>query len=72
MAREHPHAGASYRVVVQGSSTYGVEIMVPFCYPALVTSFSTEELAEAWITEHKRQVAEYAPRRFTRARSLRS
>jgi hypothetical protein len=72
MAKDHPHAGASYRVVVQEDSTYGVEVMVPCCYPALVTSFATEEIADAWITDHKRRVAENAPRGFMRARSARS
>jgi hypothetical protein len=53
MAREHPYAGASYRVITQENSTYGVEVIVPGSYPALVTSFATEEIAEAWITDHR-------------------
>jgi hypothetical protein len=72
MAKEHPHAGASYRVLLQENSTYGVEVLVPGAFPALVTSFATEEIAEAWITDHKRQVTENAPRGFMRARRLRS
>jgi len=72
MAEEHPHTGASYRVVIQENLTYGVEVVVPSCYPALVTSFSSEEIAEAWITDHKRRVAENAPRGFMRAKSVRS
>jgi hypothetical protein len=50
MAKEHPHTGASYRVLPQENSTYGVEVLVPGAFPALVTSFATEEIAEAWIT----------------------
>jgi hypothetical protein len=68
MAREHPCAGASYRVVIQENSTYGVEVLVPGKYPALVTSFATEEIAEAWISDHKRRVTENPPRGFMRAR----
>ena len=39
--------------------------------PALVTSFATEESAEAWITGHKRRVAENARPGFMRGRRLR-
>ena len=72
MAREHPHTGATYRVIVQENLTYGVEVVVPGTFPALVTSFATEEIAEAWITNHKRRVAENVPRRFMRTRGPRS
>jgi hypothetical protein len=58
MAKEHPHADASYRVVPQKDMTYGVEVAVPGSYPALVTSFTTEQNAEAWIAKHKRRVTE--------------
>ena len=68
MAKEHPHAGAAYRVVPQKDETYGVEVIVPGSFPALVTSFATEQTAEAWITEHKRRVAENVPRGFMRGR----
>jgi hypothetical protein len=72
MAKEHPHAGASYRIVLQENSTYAVEVSVPGSFPALVTSFATEESAEAWIIGHKRRVAENAPRGFMRTRGMRS
>jgi len=71
MAKEHPHAGAAYRVVPQKDETYGVEVIVPGSCPALVTSFATEQTAEAWITEHKRRVAENVPRGFMRGRGSR-
>jgi hypothetical protein len=71
MAKEHPHAGAAYRVVPQKDSTYGVEVIVPGSYPALVTSFASEETAEAWISDYKRRVAENVPRSFMRGRSPR-
>jgi hypothetical protein len=66
MAREHPHAGATYRVVRQKDLSFGVEVNVPGSFPAMVTSFATELTAEAWIADHKRRVAENAPSWFVR------
>ena len=72
MAKEHPHASAAFRVVPQKDSTYGVEVIVAGSFPAMVTSFATEESAEAWITGHKRRVAQNAPRHFMRGRNPRT
>jgi len=72
MAREHPHTGAAYRVVPQKDLTYAVEVTVPGSYPAMVTSFATEQTAEAWITDYKRRVAENVPRNFMRGRGSRT
>jgi len=72
MAKEHPHAGAAYRVVPQKDATYGVEVIVPGSFPAMVTSFATEQAAEVWIADYKRRVAENAPRTFTRRRNSRT
>jgi len=69
MAKEHPHAAASYRVVPQKDLTFGVEVIVPGSFPALVTSFVTEQIAEAWITDYKRRVEENAPPGFMRRNS---
>jgi hypothetical protein len=71
MSKEHPHAGATYRVVPQKDLTFGVEVNVPGSSPALVTSFATEETAEAWIANYKRRVAENVPNRFMRGRPSR-
>jgi hypothetical protein len=68
MAKEHPHAGAAYRVVPQKDSTYGVEVIVPGSRPTMVTSFATEQVAEAWIAAFKRRVAGNTPHRFMRQR----
>jgi hypothetical protein len=57
MAQKHPHADATYRVVPLEISTFGVEVSIPDSSPAMVRSFATRDAAEAWITEHKRQVA---------------
>ncbi len=72
MAKEHPHAGAEYRGVPQKDSTYGVEVIVAGSFPAMVTSFASEEIAEAWITNYKRRVAENAPRHFMRRKNSRT
>jgi hypothetical protein len=72
MSKEHPHAGATYRVVPQKDLTFGVEVNVPGSSPALVTSFATEETAEAWIANYKRRVAENVPNRFMRGRPSRA
>ena len=71
MAKEHPHAGASYRVVSQQDLTFGVEVSVPGSFPAMVTSFATEQTAEAWISDHKQRVAENAFYSFVRRKSSR-
>ena len=70
MARIHPHAEATYRVVPLKDGTFGVEVVVPETYPTTVTKFATEAEAEAWITQHKIQVQSNAPYtpRFRRAR----
>jgi hypothetical protein len=56
MALKHPHADATYRIVPMKGAAYGVEVTILNSSPAMVTSFVTEKAAEAWITEHKRQV----------------
>jgi hypothetical protein len=54
--RKHPHADAVYRIIETPDRAYGVEVAIPDSSPAFVTSFATEDAAEAWITKHKRQV----------------
>lgn len=72
MAKEHPHAGATCRVVPQEDLTFGVEVSVPGSFPAMVRSFATEQLAEAWIANYNRRITEKVPHRFMRRRSSRS
>jgi hypothetical protein len=71
MAKEHPTAGASYRVVSQQDLTFGVEVSVLGSFPAMVTSFATVQMAEAWIADYKRHVAENAPYHLRRRKSSR-
>jgi hypothetical protein len=54
--RKHPHADAVYRIIETPDRAYGVEVAIPDSSPAVVTSFATEDAAEAWIATHKRQV----------------
>jgi hypothetical protein len=56
MARTHPHAEASYRVVPRTDGSFGVEVTIPDTYPTTVSSFATEAEAEAWIAKHKTRV----------------
>ena len=72
MAKEHPHAGATFRVVPQKDLTFGVEVQVPGSFPTMVTSFATEEAAEGWIADYKRRVTENVPHRYMRGRASRN
>jgi hypothetical protein len=71
MAKEHPHAGATFRVVPQEDLTFGVEVQVPGSFPAMVTSFATKQAAEAWIADYKRRVIENVPHRYMRGKASR-
>lgn len=54
--KTHPHAEASYRVVRLADGTFGVEVAIPDTYPTTVSSFDSEEAAEAWIEKNKERV----------------
>ena len=56
MARTHPHAEASYRVVPLADGAFGVEVTIPDTHPTTVSSFDSEADAEAWIAKHKSRV----------------
>ena len=56
MARTHPHADATYRVIAFADGAFAVEVSIPETYPAKVSPFATKADAEAWITEHRRRV----------------
>jgi poly(3-hydroxyalkanoate) synthetase len=56
MLRTHPHAAATYRVILLDDGAFGVEVNIPDSSPTTVKSFQTEADAEAWIAEHQRQV----------------
>lgn len=56
MLRTHPHAAATYRVIPFEDGSFGVEVNIPDSHPTTVRSFATEADAEAWISEHQRQV----------------
>jgi hypothetical protein len=56
MSRTHPHAEASYRVILLENGSFGVEVRIPDSHPTTVSMFKTEADAEAWIAEHQRRV----------------
>jgi len=58
MARTHPHAEATYRVISLPGGSFGVEVTIPDTYPTKVSGFATKAAAQAWIAQHKRRVAE--------------
>jgi hypothetical protein len=47
MARTHPHAETSYRVIPFDDGSFAVEVSIPESYPAKVSPFATEADAEA-------------------------
>jgi hypothetical protein len=58
MENQHPHTGATYRIISQQHGTYGVEVKISGTHPTLVTNFATEDAAKAWVARHQREVAE--------------
>jgi predicted metal-dependent hydrolase len=68
MARIHPHAEATYRVIRIAYGAFAVEVTIPETHPAKVSPFATEAGAEAWIAAHRRRVqSENEPRRWFRS-----
>jgi hypothetical protein len=70
MAQRHPHADATYRLVPMKDMAYGVEVTIPDHNPTMVTGFATEQRAQGWIDEHRRQANVWPPprrSRFTRS-----
>ena len=76
MARTHPHAEASYKVIAFENGSYGVEVSIPDSNPTTVTTFASEQDAEEWIASHRRRVRSQAESgywlRAQRGRSQRS
>jgi hypothetical protein len=56
MAKSHPHAEATYRVIEIDGGYFGVEVVIPETHPTTVSRFATETEAEAWIARHKSRV----------------
>ena len=56
MARTHPHAEASYRVISLPGGSFGVEVTIPDSNPTTVSPFASEADAESWIAKHKDRV----------------
>jgi len=60
MARTHPHAEASYKVIAFEDGSFGVEVTIPDSQPTTVRSFASEQDAEAWIGSHRNRVRSQA------------
>jgi len=72
MEKYHPHSGATYRLVPQKDSAFGVEVTIPDMHPTTVTGFATQADAEMWIAKHKERLASGdnpLKRRFTYRKS---
>jgi hypothetical protein len=63
MQQPHPHAGATYRVVVQKDDAFGVEVTIPDMSPTTVTGFAALADAERWIASHRKAVNGPRPER---------
>src|SRR5262252_6822255 len=61
MSRDHPHRGASYRILPRDGEAFGVEVMIPEMAPTKVSGFPTLADAERWIARHKEIVAAGRP-----------
>jgi hypothetical protein len=61
MARTHPHAEATYRVIQRPDASFAAEVSIPGMFPTLVTGFADETAAQAWITKHQHEVEDYSP-----------
>jgi hypothetical protein len=62
---EHPHLGATYKVIRMKDKSYGVEVAIPGAFPATITGLATKEDAERWIERHKNEIAKGVPQRLT-------
>ena len=56
MARTHPHAEATYRIIPYDEKSFAVEVSIPDTNPTKVSAFATKADAEAWIAEHRQRV----------------
>ena len=65
MTRDHPHQGASYRILPRNGEAFGVEVTIPEMAPTTVSGFPTLDAAERWIARHKEIVAAGRPVRST-------
>jgi hypothetical protein len=57
MDRQHPHFGASYKIVRQTDNSFAVEVTFPIAPPVNMTGFASEQTAAAWVADHEREVA---------------
>ena len=63
--QEHPHLGATYKIIRMKDKSYGVEVSIPDAFPAMITGLATKEDAERWIERHRNEIAKGVPQRST-------
>ena len=61
--RDHPHLGATYKIIRRKDKSFVVQVSVPDAFPAIIMSFRVKADAEQWIERHKSEVANGAPQR---------
>ena len=70
--RTHPYAEAVYEVVALTGGGFGVKVSISEASPAIVTSFETVAVAEAWVVTHKSRVQSQSQSRTVFRRPARS
>ena len=62
--QEHPHLGATSKIIRMKDRSYGVEVTIPGAFPATITGLATQKDAERWIERHKNEIATWFPQRI--------
>jgi hypothetical protein len=57
MQKQHPHLGATYKVISLPEGSFVVEVTLPEAPQVNVTGFTTQDAADAWIAQHEQQIA---------------
>ena len=62
MVQPHPHAGATYKIIVRKDGAFEVEVTLPgVAEPVTITGLRTKLAAERWIARHQAAIAAGAP-----------
>ena len=71
-SREHPHLGATYKIIRMKDKSYGVEVAIPDAFPATVTGLATKEDADSGLSGTRTRSLQGSPQRSnsTLARKL--
>ena len=62
MAKSHPHAGATYKIIAREDGAFEVEVTLPAARRrSTITGLSTKAEAERWMARHREAIAAGAP-----------